>query len=71
LASPAEVFKAFYGGSARTGGLLRAQPPTALAKVRAAVHENAALYAHGDHLEIPMPALVVSARKPAASISLR
>jgi SAM-dependent methyltransferase len=63
LASPADLFEAFYKGSARTGGLLRAQPPAALAKVRDAIKESAAAYQRGDHLEIPMPALVVSARK--------
>jgi ubiquinone/menaquinone biosynthesis C-methylase UbiE len=63
LASAAELFEAFYKGSARTGGLLRAQPPAALAKVRDAIQESAAAYRRGDHLEIPMPALVVSARK--------
>ena len=63
LASPAEVFEAFYNGSARTGGLLRAQPPAALAKVRDAIQEGAAAYSRGDRLEIPMPALVVSGRK--------
>jgi SAM-dependent methyltransferase len=61
--SAADLFDAFYKGSARTGGLLRAQPPAALAKVRAAIQESAAAYRRGDHLEIPMSALVVSARK--------
>ena len=64
LASPDEVFDAFYNGSARTGGLLRAQTPAALAKVREAILKNAAAFTRGDHLEIPMPALVVSAKKP-------
>jgi SAM-dependent methyltransferase len=63
LASPAAVFEAFYRGSARTGGLLRAQPPAALAKVRDAIEKSAAQYASSGYLEIPMPALVVSARK--------
>ena len=63
LASAADLFEAFYTGSARTGGLLRAQPPAALAKVRDAIQESAAAFQRGDHLEIPMPALVVSARK--------
>jgi SAM-dependent methyltransferase len=63
LASATDFFEAFYKGSARTGGLLRAQPPAALAKVRDAILESAATYLRGDHLEIPMPALVVSARK--------
>jgi SAM-dependent methyltransferase len=64
LDSAADLFAAFYGGSARTGGLLRAQPPANLANVRAAIEASAATYARSDgHLEIPMPALVVSARK--------
>lgn len=64
LASPDSVFDAFFNGSARTGGLLRAQTPAALGKVREAILKNAAAFTRGDHLEIPMPALVVSARKP-------
>ena len=66
LASAADLFEAFYTGSARTGGMLRAQPPEALAKVRDAIQESAAAFRHGDHLEIPMPALVVSAWKASA-----
>jgi len=66
LASAADLFEAFYTGSARTGGMLRAQPPAALAKVRDAIQESAAAFRCGDHLEIPMPALVVSARKASA-----
>lgn len=66
LDSPVDVFEAFYRGSARTGGLLRAQPAPALAKVREAIEKRAASYAHsGGRLEIPMPALVVSAKKAA------
>ncbi len=65
LDSQADVFEAFYRGSARTGGLLRAQPASALAKVREAIEKRAAAYTRaGGRLEIPMPALVVSARKP-------
>jgi SAM-dependent methyltransferase len=63
IASPADLFEGFYKGSARTGGLLRAQPPAALAKVRDAIQKMATAYERGGHLEIPMPALVVSARK--------
>jgi SAM-dependent methyltransferase len=63
IASAPELFDAFYRGTARTGGLLRAQPPEALAKVRAAIEQSAAGFARAGHLEIPMPALVVSAAK--------
>jgi SAM-dependent methyltransferase len=64
LAAPGDVFDAFYNGSARTGGLLRAQSATALANVRDAILKNAEAFTRGDHLEIPMPAVVVSAKKP-------
>lgn len=64
LASSADVFEAFYRGSTRTGGLLRAQPAAALAKVREAIEKRASAYARTPtRLEIPMPALIVSARK--------
>jgi SAM-dependent methyltransferase len=64
LDSPVDVFEAFYRGSARTGGLLRAQPAPTLAKVRNAIEKRAGAYARaGSRLEIPMPALVVSAKK--------
>ena len=65
LSTSADVFEAFYRGSARTGGLLRAQPAAALAKVREAIEKRATAYTRTvTSLEIPMPALVVSARKP-------
>ena len=64
LTAPDEVFDAFYNGSARTGGLLRVQTPAALAKVREGILKNAVAFTRGDHLEIPMPALIISARKP-------
>jgi hypothetical protein len=63
LDSPEDLFEAFYKGSARTGGLLRAQPPASLAKVRDAIRESASAYRRGDYLEIPMSAIVVSAQK--------
>jgi SAM-dependent methyltransferase len=63
LASATELFDAYYKGSARTGGLLRAQPPATLAKVRAAILQAAAGFARGTGLEIPMPSLFVSAEK--------
>lgn len=65
LASAADVFEAFYAGTARTGALLRAQPPAARERVRAAMEISAAAYARDGRFEIPMAALVVAARKPA------
>ncbi|MGH9640196.1 MAG: class I SAM-dependent methyltransferase [Candidatus Acidiferrales bacterium] len=63
LDSAADFIDAFVKGSARTGGLLNAQQPAALAKIRAAVEQNIAKFARPGHLEIPMPALVASARR--------
>jgi SAM-dependent methyltransferase len=63
LDSPADFLDAFLKGSARTGGLLNAQQPEALAKIRAAVEQRVAAFARGPLLEIPMPALIASAQK--------
>jgi len=61
LASPADLFKAFYQGTPRTGGLLRAQTSEDLANIEAAVTRAAQKYVQNDVLQIPMAALVVSA----------
>jgi SAM-dependent methyltransferase len=63
LDSAADFFDAFMKGSARTGGLLNAQRPEALAKIRAAIEQRIVTFARGGGLEISMPALVASARK--------
>jgi SAM-dependent methyltransferase len=63
LDSANDFFEAFLKGSARTGGLLNAQQPAALAKIRSAVEQRIAGFERSGRLEIPMPALVVSARK--------
>jgi ubiquinone/menaquinone biosynthesis C-methylase UbiE len=56
LADPDEVFQAFYHGTARTGGLLRAQQPADLARIREAVCEAAQTYVQQGEVVIPMPA---------------
>jgi SAM-dependent methyltransferase len=63
LDSAADFFDAFMTGSARTGGLLNAQQPEALAKIRAAIEARIAAFARKGHLEIPMPALAARAQK--------
>ena len=63
LASPDDLFVAFYEGTARTGGLLRAQSRAALNSIRAAVVEAAAAYERNGSVEIPMPAILTSAQK--------
>jgi SAM-dependent methyltransferase len=63
LKSAADLFDAFYRGSARMGGLLRAQPEVALTAIREAFHRSAVPYEQNGRLAIPMPARIVRARK--------
>ena len=64
LSSPDDLFVAFYEGTARTGGLLRAQSREALDSIRTAVIKAASAYEKGGIVEIPMPAILTSAQKP-------
>ena len=64
LSSPDDLFVAFHEGTARTGGLLRAQYREALDSIRAAVIKAAAVYEKDGGVEIPMPAILTSAQKP-------
>ena len=64
LSAPDDLFVAFYEGTARTGGLLRAQSRVALDSIRAAVIKAASAYAKDGIVEIPMPAILTSAQKP-------
>ncbi|NEQ07209.1 MULTISPECIES: class I SAM-dependent methyltransferase [unclassified Moorena] len=64
LSSADELFDAFYKGTARTGGILRAQTSKSLDNIRAAIHQNTASYRQNNRLLLPMSALVVSAQKP-------
>jgi hypothetical protein len=64
LPSPDDLFVAFYEGTARTGGLLRAQSREALDNIRTAVIKAASAYEKGGGVEIPMPAILTSAQKP-------
>lgn len=63
LSSPDDLFVAFYEGTARTGGLLRAQSRVALNRIRAAVIKAASTYEKDGVVEIPMPAILTSAQK--------
>ena len=64
LSSPDDLFVAFYKGTARTGGLLRAQSKEALDNIHAAVIKAAATYEKDGIVKIPMPAILTSAQKP-------
>lgn len=57
------LFDAVLHGTVRTAGLLRAQTPDTLARIRAAVAEASAPHRHVDGLALPMPAVVGSALK--------
>ena len=64
FASAADFFAAFYGGTVRTGSLLRAQAAPALAAIRRAIIEAVKSYERAGRIEIPMPAVLATARKP-------
>lgn len=57
------LFNAMKDGTVRTAGLLRAQKPTVLNKIRDAIREALEEYRKGDVVELPMPAWVASGVK--------
>ena len=58
------LFYAMKDSTVRTAGLLRAQKPTVLDKIREAMRTELVKYTRGEIVELPMPALIVSAIKP-------
>jgi len=64
LKDPDGVFQAMIAGTVRTGGLLRAQSPLALAAIRDAMRGAVERHRREDWFEIPMPAVLASAVKP-------
>jgi hypothetical protein len=57
------LFEAMLESTVRTAGLLRAQRPEALEKIRAAIRAEIPPYTQGEMVELPMPALIASAEK--------
>jgi hypothetical protein len=51
-------------GTVRTGGLLRAQTPEALAAIREEIRGAVEKRKQGEFYELPMPAILASAAKP-------
>jgi SAM-dependent methyltransferase len=58
------LFYAMKDSTVRTAGLLRAQKPTVLDKIREAMRSEIAKYTRDEVVELPMPALIVSGVKP-------
>jgi SAM-dependent methyltransferase len=63
--APDEPLEAFYNGGVRIKAILRAQSSAALEAIRMAVREAAKKFIQHDVIEIPMPAVLASALKPA------
>jgi ubiquinone/menaquinone biosynthesis C-methylase UbiE len=64
LNSPDALFENMFESTVRTAGLLRGQSADAIRVIRRAVRESAMLHLKGDCVELPMPAVLASARKP-------
>jgi SAM-dependent methyltransferase len=63
--APDELLEAFYNGGVRIKAILRAQSSDALQTIRVAVREAAEKFSRRGFIEIPMPAVLASALKPA------
>jgi ubiquinone/menaquinone biosynthesis C-methylase UbiE len=61
--APDELFDAFFNGGVRVKAILRAQTGEALEKIRTATREGAKNYIRSGLVELPMPAVLVSATK--------
>ncbi len=57
------LFNAMKDSTVRTAGLLRAQKPTVLDKLRDEMRAASAKYAKGDFVELPMPAWIAAGVK--------
>jgi SAM-dependent methyltransferase len=60
------LFEAMRDSTVRTAGLLRAQKPAVLDKIREVMRAEVERYSKNNFVELPMPALIASAVKPKA-----
>jgi len=71
LADPDTLFRIMLEAGVRTSGLLKAQTPAALEKIRKHMGERAAAYRAPDEADeayvLPMPAVLITATKPVGS----
>lgn len=63
LADVDALFDAMWSSTVRTAGLLRAQKPTVLGKIREAMQADLKKYTKKGVVELPMPALIASGVK--------
>lgn len=63
--APDELFDAIYNGGVRIKAVLRAQSPEAREAIRGAVREAVQKFAQHGTIDLPMPAILASAGKPA------
>jgi hypothetical protein len=57
------LFEAMRNSTVRTAGLLRAQKPTVLAKIRETMRAEVEKYTKRNIVKLPMPALIASGIK--------
>jgi SAM-dependent methyltransferase len=62
--APETPFDVLMCGGVRVAAILKAQSPEALASIRKAVADDSASYANSGELQVPMPCVLASARKP-------
>ncbi len=63
IADPDQLFDIVSGSTVRAAATLRAQSPQAREAVRVALRQAVASYRTGDRYEVPMPAVLATARK--------
>jgi hypothetical protein len=66
VAAPEQVFDATLQGSVRVAATLRGQSPAAREAIKAAVCQVIRSFRRGDQYEVPMPAVLAAAIKPAS-----
>lgn len=63
LPSPDALFNTMQGATVRTSGMLRSQSAEALEAIGKSIREAVAAYQKGEGIELPMPAVLASAKK--------
>ena len=64
MSDPDEIFEVVSKGTVRAAATLRAQTPSARQAIKAAVRDTVMAYKHGEHFEVPTPAVLATALKP-------